>query len=258
LQGLGGKLAVGATLAEQTVSIVPASVFAPRAGLADLVKANLGHGVYAVPQGNLPPQLTVAGIDDPDTDAATVLPGAALGTPWTAEIEAFDADGTRFHWQLVQAPAGVTLTPETEVVAAAEGYRQRATLTWTPTANAAADTEIVVRVQDSRGGVAFKRFQLAVAGGNHLPAIANLGEMILREGETLRLPVTAADADGDALTLSVRNLPAGAVFDAASGVLTWTPGYDQAGTYEGITVIASDGKVQVSRRFTVTVEQDHP
>ncbi|MFO1403443.1 MAG: hypothetical protein U1E96_02570 [Azonexus sp.] len=36
-----------------------------------------------------------------------------------------------------------------------------------PTATAAADTEILVRVQDSRGGVAIKRFQLAVAGGNH-------------------------------------------------------------------------------------------
>jgi hypothetical protein len=30
-----------------------------RAGLADLVKANLGHGLYALPQANLPPTLAV-------------------------------------------------------------------------------------------------------------------------------------------------------------------------------------------------------
>jgi hypothetical protein len=52
IEEAGGRLSPGMTLPEQTVSIVPASLFAPRAGLADLVKANLGHGLYALPQAN--------------------------------------------------------------------------------------------------------------------------------------------------------------------------------------------------------------
>lgn len=159
----GGKLAAGATLAGQTVTITPLSRFAPRAGMADLVKANLGHGIYAVPQDNLPPQLGVAGGVDPDGLEASLLPDATVGQPWRADLEAIDPDGTRFYWQLVQAPAGVTLSPSTDVTSSDDGYHNLATLSWTPTARADANSEIVVRVQDSRGGVAFKRFQLAVA-----------------------------------------------------------------------------------------------
>ncbi|HRD90794.1 MAG TPA: putative Ig domain-containing protein, partial [Accumulibacter sp.] len=261
LHNLGGKLAVGATLTGQTVTLVPASRFAPRAGLADLVKAKLGHGVYAVPQNNLPPQLTVAGLADPEAASAaeaTVLPPAQVGQPWSAELEAYDPDSRRVYWQLVQAPAGITLTPSADVASADDGYRHRATLNWTPSASAAADSEILVRVQDSRGGVALKRFPLAVAGGNHAPLIELATALTLHEGETLSLPIIAADADGDPLTLTVRNLPPGAVFDAGSGLLTWVPGYDQAGTYDPVTLVVSDGKTTVSQRCTITVEPGQP
>ncbi|HNB45966.1 MAG TPA: putative Ig domain-containing protein, partial [Burkholderiaceae bacterium] len=261
LHNLGGKLAVGGTLTGQTVTLVPASRFAPRAGLADLVKAKLGHGVYAVPQNNLPPQLTVAGLADPEAASAaeaTVLPPAQVGQPWSAELEAYDPDSRRVYWQLVQAPAGITLTPSADVASADDGYRHRATLNWTPSASAAADSEILVRVQDSRGGVALKRFPLAVAGGNHAPLIELATALTLHEGETLSLPIIAADADGDPLTLTVRNLPPGAVFDAGSGLLTWVPGYDQAGTYDPVTLVVSDGKTTVSQRCTITVEPGQP
>ena len=258
LHDLGGKLAVGATLTGQTVTLVPASRFSTRAGLADLVKANLGHGVYAVPQNNLPPQLILAGIADPDALDATVLPEAQVGQPWTADLEAVDPDGSRFYWQLVQAPAGVTLTPSADVASADDGYHNFATLAWTPTAIAAADSAILVRVQDSRGGVAVKRFSLTVAGGNHAPLIDGPSALSLAEGETLDLPIAVADADGDTLTVTFRNLPPGAVFDAGSGRLTWVPGYDQAGTYDNVSLVVSDGKTTVSQRFTVTVEQGYP
>jgi len=258
LQGLGGSLAVGATLADQTVTIVPLSLFAPKAGLADLAKANLGHGVYAYPQDNLPPQLTVVGVADTANAAAYELPPAMVGQAWSADIEAIDYDGTLFYWQLVQAPAGVTLTPSGEVTSEADGYHNRATLVWTPTANADAATEILVRVQDSRGGIAYRHYQIAVAGGNHAPVVSSQGDITLKEGEILSLPIAAADADGDTLTVTVKNLPSGAIFDASTGLLSWVPGYDQAGIYENVTVIASDGKRIVSQRFNLTVEQAYP
>ncbi len=124
----GGKFAAGATITGQTITVVPASLFATRAGMADLVKFNLGHGVYAVPQENLPPSLSVAGLTDADT-----LATATAGQAWTGQIEAIDPDGTVMYWELVQAPAGVTLTPPTDILPAADGYHAVATLNWTPT-----------------------------------------------------------------------------------------------------------------------------
>jgi hypothetical protein len=250
LQTLGGRLAVGATIAGQTVRVTPGSELAPRAGLVELLKTNLGHGVYAFPQDNLPPVLAVADWLDSEQ-----LPPARVGEEWSATLEASDADGTRFWWQLVEAPPGVTLTTAAEITSSEQAAQATATLAWTPAASADASSKIVVRVEDSRGGVALREFSLPVIGGNRAPVIEGTYDLSIAEGETLSLPLLAADADGDRLTLAIRNLPYGAVFDAASAVLRWTPDYDQAGVWEAVTVIASDGKRTSSSAFTITVEQ---
>ena len=169
----GGQFTVGATISNQTITVTPASVFATRAGMTDLVKFNLGHGVYAVPQVNLPPILTVAGAVDADKLAA-----ANVGQAWTGQIEAIDADGTQFYWELVQAPQGVTLTPAIGLSSDTAGYHALATLNWMPTAKDAANTEIIVRVQDSRGGVAIRKFQLPVIGGNNAPVVVGITDII--------------------------------------------------------------------------------
>ena len=185
-----------------------------------------------------------------------LLPDATVGQPWTATLQADDADGNRFSWELVDAPAGMTLAPST-VVTNDGSYHNSATLSWTPAAAAAATTDIVVRVVDSRGGVTLQTFEIAVAGGNHAPTILPVSAVALTEGQLFTVPLVAADADGDPVTLTVRNLPAGARFDAATGLLSWTPGYDQAGAYKGITVVASDGKVTVVRTFDLVVGQGY-
>ncbi|WP_346949757.1 putative Ig domain-containing protein, partial [Dyella sp.] len=277
LQALGGKLAVGATLANQTISEVPASHFG--GGLADLAKFNLGHGVYAVPQANLPPSMAISSsgvvvaadpagdtgddagdnvgdpsglVPDPSTD--TFQP-AIIGQPWSAQIEASDSDGTSFFWQLVQCPAGLTMTPPDGYSAGADGvYRSTATLNWTPGIGASADNLVVLRVQDSRGGVALRTFHLPVTGGNRAPVLAPQDTVSLSEGQSLTLPLIAADADGDALTFSISNLPPGASFDARNGTLNWTPSYNQAGTYH-VIVRASDGRLTSSEGFDIVVNQ---
>ena len=57
---------------------------------------------------------------------------ATAGKAWSGKLEAIDTDGTQFFWQLVQAPAGVTLTAPTGYTADTDGYHSVAMLNWTP------------------------------------------------------------------------------------------------------------------------------
>jgi Putative Ig domain len=65
-------------------------------------------------------------------------------------------------------------------------------------------------------------------------------------GSNYSFTPTAADADGDALTFTVANLPNWASFDATTGALTGTPPPASVGTYTGIAISVSDGQTSAS------------
>jgi hypothetical protein len=126
LEEIGGKLAAGATLAEQTVTQVQRT---------EGESGNSGQGSENT------------GLE------GDVLPMAAVGEDWSAGLEAFDANGTRFYWQFIQAQAGMTPTPGDEVLPGedGEGYIQRAVLTWTPgTDQAGSCSEITIVVSNGK------------------------------------------------------------------------------------------------------------
>ncbi|WP_233259655.1 CARDB domain-containing protein, partial [Ramlibacter sp. WS9] len=109
LQANGNKLQPGGALPPQTITVVPASIFGG-AGNAALAKFDLGHGVYAVPLENTPPEMSVV-LQDGTLSFENELPPAAVGQPWTAVVEALDPDGTQFFWQIVEGPPGLQLLP---------------------------------------------------------------------------------------------------------------------------------------------------
>ena len=92
--------------------------------------------------------------------------------------------------------------------------------------------------------------QLATVATNSPPVLDPIGDKTIDENEALSFTVTAGDPDGDSLVYSAQNLPAGAMF--TSNVFTWTPTDEQAGTYQ-VTITASDGELQDSETFTITV-----
>src|SRR5262249_2780126 len=71
------------------------------------------------------------------------------------------------------------------------------------------------------------------------PQIVPLAPQFSLEGNEMLFSIRAGDVDGDALTYSVADLPAGATFNASSATFTWTPGFEQAGTYT-VTFTATD------------------
>jgi len=88
---------------------------------------------------------------------------------------------------------------------------------------------------------------------NRSPRLSSVGDKTVDENALLSFAVSATDSDGDQLTLSSSNLPAGASFAPATGSFSWTPDYTQAGQYQ-ITFSVADGYGgSDSEQITVTV-----
>jgi len=91
---------------------------------------------------------------------------------------------------------------------------------------------------------------------NAPPTLVGLGDQTLDEGTTLDVGVSATDPDGDPITLSTTGLPAFASFTDhgdGTGLLALAPGFDDAGVYPGVQVMASDGLLTDTEVITITV-----
>jgi len=94
---------------------------------------------------------------------------------------------------------------------------------------------------------------------NRAPELSPIGDQIIYENQLFTLQVTATDPDDTIPTLMASNLPEGASFTDngdGTGTFTWTPAYDQAGTYAGIHFEAIDAynkELTDSEDITITV-----
>jgi hypothetical protein len=86
-------------------------------------------------------------------------------------------------------------------------------------------------------------------------SIGTIGPRLVAEQAFLRLQLTAPGLDPAATVFSASNLPAGAVFDAATGGFQWKPNPDEAGVYPGVRFEATDGNQTSSEDVTITVNE---
>ena len=90
---------------------------------------------------------------------------------------------------------------------------------------------------------------------NQTPTLASIGNKTIAEGSLLSFSLSASDADGDALTYSVSGNPGGSL---SGSTFEWTPGSDDAGSYQ-VTFTASDGNGgSDSETITITVTNVEP
>jgi len=88
---------------------------------------------------------------------------------------------------------------------------------------------------------------------NSAPLLASIGNKSVIETNLLTFTISATDADSDALTYSVANLPSGATFDSGTKTFSWTPTYDQNGIYSNIIFTVSDSNIVDNETITITV-----
>ncbi|HVY66800.1 MAG TPA: putative Ig domain-containing protein [Gammaproteobacteria bacterium] len=116
---------------------------------------------------------------------------------------------------------------------------------------------IVVWVSDGKAQTVLPAFDLTVSGTpttNRAPSISGTPAVSVVAGTAYTFKPTAADADGDALTFSIRNRPAWASFSTTDGTLSGTPLVANVGTFASIVISVSDGQAAVALpAFTLVV-----
>lgn len=94
---------------------------------------------------------------------------------------------------------------------------------------------------------------------NSAPQISGDPQYVAVMGKPYTFVPSSFDDDGDALRFSIRNQPAWADFDQATGRLEGTPQFGNSGTYDDIVISVSDGVATTSLpAFSVAVSRDEP
>jgi len=95
------------------------------------------------------------------------------------------------------------------------------------------------------------------AAVNHAPSISGQVVENARVGETYVWQPVATDEDGDRLSFSAVNLPPWASIDPTDGRISGTPGQNDIGIYESITISVADASLtSATTPFSITVTGD--
>lgn len=115
-----------------------------------------------------------------------------------------------------------------------------------------------VRAAGTGGKSAFSATASAQTG-NTAPVMEQVSNFAMRHSSTKTVNFTATDADGEALTMTIQNMPAFGSFTPGNGTasLVLNPSAAQTGDYT-VTVRATDGHTgQASTTFTITVNSNY-
>jgi FlgD Ig-like domain len=182
---------------------------------------------------------TIAG--SPQDRAPTVQAPASVsgiqGSPITVNVSASDPDGqpiTSLTADLTNLPSGNTAVFNVSV------DQTTGVLNWTPDFDDAGTYQVTFRAQNALSGSATTTLNIT-SGTDRAPTVQAPASVSGIEGSPITVNVSASDPDGQpitSLTADLTKLPIGnhAVFtasvDQTTGVLTWKPDFEDAGTYQ--------------------------
>jgi PKD repeat protein len=161
-------------------------------------------------------------------------------------LSGFDLDGDPLNFQLIGAPPFASISP-------IDG--SSATLHLSPDYGSAGSYVATVQMDDGHGGTASAPVAIVVEHQNRGPVLSAPASASCEEGDAISIPIEASDPDGDVVTLGALNQPVGSLFvdhGDATGTFSWTPGYEQAGTYV-VTFTACDNLDASSSPWDLTI-----
>lgn len=173
------------------------------------------------------------------TPATTIASGSA----YAFQAAASDPDGNALTFSVQNRPAWATFNTST------------GRLSGTPvSAHVGAHSGIVISVSDGIATASLPAFAITVT--NAAPTISGTPSASVNVAAAYSFQPGAADANGDALTFSIQNMPPWATFNTANGRLSGTPAAANVGTYASIVISVSDGRASTSLApFSIAVNQ---
>lgn len=180
--------------------------------------------------GNVAPQIT-----------STPVTGATVGVAYAYRVTATDANGDTLRYSLTTRPSGMTIGATTGQIA------------WTPTSTQVGNRNVTARVVDPAGLAATQSFTINVVGTNVAPQITSSPATNATVGAAYAYRVVATDANGDTLSYSLTQAPAGMTINATNGQIAWTPTSAQTGSQAVTARVADPGGLAATQSFTVAV-----
>ncbi|MCS7469110.1 putative Ig domain-containing protein [Stieleria sp. ICT_E10.1] len=171
---------------------------------------------------------------------------AVIGQNYRYRVAAEDANGDPLDYVLETAPAGMSLS--------ANGLVQ-----WVSARTQFGLHDVVLRVDDGRGGVARQEFVINVQTDlvNDPPEIISNPRQLLTLGEDYVYDPRGFDPDGDGLVWSLPTAPRGMSIDTESGSIRWTPDDDQLGFFP-VTVVVDDGQGGTGKQsYSIRVQSNN-
>ncbi len=148
------------------------------------------------------------------------------GSPIVIPVAASDQDNDELRLWATNVPPGAVFDLKTRA------------LYWTPTSqDVRTYSNIRFFASDSKS-LSSTTIDITILPKDLPPTLQDPGGRILREGDTLRIQLIALDPDDDAINYSATGLPRGVILHPVTGLLSWTPEYNQAGVYN-VTLTAS-------------------
>jgi RHS repeat-associated protein len=166
----------------------------------------------------------------------------ALGHPYAYQVAAGDADNDPLTYHLDTFPTGMTIS--------AGGLVQ-----WTPTAGQFGPNQVVLHVDDGRGGTTSQTFTIIVASrdSDRPPIITSTPRPGDSVGHLYAYDIQAHDPDGDPIAFSLDQAPPGLSINPITGTVRWVPQDDQLGPNTVTVRVTDTFGAFTTQRFTVTV-----
>ncbi len=142
-------------------------------------------------------------------------------------------DDGKLTYHISNLPAGATMSST------------KGDFSWTPTYDQSGKYVLQAQVTDSAGLNAGTEISITINNVNRPPEAAQMEPVTGRENELLAFTLKVSDPDKEdqgKLSVTTTGLPAGMQLDANTGEISWTPTYDQSGTYNlNYTIMDSFG-----------------
>ena len=206
-----------------------------------IVWTQVGFGRHYFP-------LRVRPLNEPPVVTSQAETVAREDEPYAYTLQATDLNDDALTFVLVSGPEGMTIDPQTGLLA------------WAPTQQDLGTVQVEIRVDDAGGASGGQSFSLTVLNTNDPPVITSLPDTTAVEDSLYTYAPLATDPDPvDSITFSLAAAPEGMSIDPQTALISWTPAQKDVGAVP-VAVRATDASGGVAEQpFTLLVaEIDDP